>query len=183
MIYFLPRTRESDDAVREFVENGLWGGRRQLSQSVCVGYACTHDGIIAGFAYHNYDPDTRVVEVSGYSSRRRWATRRAVKRICWDMPFVTLSCRVMVARMSEHNRVARRIMRSLGAEEYVIPELRGYREGEAIAVLRRDVFEASDYMKEGDDGNARADTSSVVDCSGRSSSPVRSMVVDKSRVA
>lgn len=127
-----------------FVERGLWGGRRRFGPATAIGFATADEGLVAGFIYHNFEPDTGVIEVSGYSTRRNWCTKPRLARI-FDYPFAQLKCRLVVARHSEHNIRVRRIWAALGATEYLIPELRGEGEAEALAVLHRDVWNRSKF--------------------------------------
>jgi hypothetical protein len=50
---------------------------------------------------------------------------------------------MVVARIGEHNRRARRIWRSLGADEYLIPALRSPTESEVIFTLTAEQWRAS----------------------------------------
>lgn len=133
--------------TKTFVERGLWNNERQFGECTTVGFANPEEGLVAGFVYHNYEPDSGVIELSGYSTRRDWANRGVVALIFGEYPFIQLDCRLMVARYSEHNKRVRRIWKSLGASEYVIPELRNQGEAEVIAVLHRDKFMKSRFMR------------------------------------
>lgn len=134
------------EETKAFVERGLWNGHRQFGACVAIGFANAHEGLVAGFVYHNYDPDTGVIEVSGYSSQRKWATKELLK-VIFEYPFNQLNARLVVARHSEHNKRVRRIWRSIGALEYVIPELRSNGEAEAISVLSRNAWNNSKFMR------------------------------------
>ena len=63
--------------------------------------------------------------------------------IIFDYPFGF--CRMVVARIAETNTRARRIWRSLGADEYVIPRLRSAHEAEVIYTLTREQWEAGKF--------------------------------------
>ena len=125
--------------VKAFVEHGLWGGRRKFGPSTAVGFANQADGLVAGFVYHDYDPDSGVIEISGYSDRRDWTNKDMVRAI-FDYPFEQLGVRLLVARHSEKNTRVRRIWRALGAREYIIDDLWADGEAMAVAVLSRDAW-------------------------------------------
>ena len=133
--------------IKAFVENGLWQSQRQFGECSAIGFANAQEGLVAGFVYHNYEPDSGVIELSGYSTRRDWANKHVVALIFGEYPFIQLRCRLLVARHSEHNTRVRRIWKALGADEYLIPELRGESEAETIAVLKQDVFMKSRFMR------------------------------------
>ena len=133
--------------TQAFVERGLWGAERQFGACSAIGFATAKEGLVAGFVYHNWEPDARTIELSGYSTRRDWATPKAIALIFGEYPFRQLNCRLLVARHSERNRRVRRIWTALGAKEYLISELRGPGEAEAVAVLDADVFLNSRFMR------------------------------------
>lgn len=136
------------DAVRLFVEFGLWGGRRQFGASTAMGYA-DETGIVAGLVFHNYDPDTGVIEISAYSTRRDWLTKGRLVEL-FGYPFDQLGVRICIARSSDTNRRALRIWKALGASQHPLPDLRGEGEAEIVSLLKRETFQAR--FKESADG-------------------------------
>lgn len=124
--------RACSDAVAAFVAGEL-GFTRGFGECKAIGFM-DGTGIVAGFVYHNWNPEAAVIEISGASTRRNWATKGVVRSI-FAYPFDQLGCQMVVARHSVHNRRVRRIWRALGASEYVIPRLRGRNEAEAVATL------------------------------------------------
>ena len=106
----------------------------------------------AAIVYHNWQPEAGVIEISAGSTRRDWLTRARLLRI-FGYPFDELNCRIVVARIGEHNARTRRIWRSLGAVEYLIPALRSPQEAEVISVLTREAWAGSKF-KRGKNGKA-----------------------------
>jgi RimJ/RimL family protein N-acetyltransferase len=131
------------DALRVFLQRGLG---LDVGPAFFIGWATEDHGIVSAIAYHNWHPDAGTVEMSGYSTRRDWADLTLVREI-FGFPFDQFGARLLVARTSEHNKRVRRIFRAVGAQEYVIPELRADGEAEAIQVLHRDVWAASKFMR------------------------------------
>ena len=125
--------------VMSFVERGLWAGRRSFGPSKAIGFANEADGLVAGAVFHDYDPDSNVIEVSAFSTKRYWCSRSNLQAL-FDYPFRQLGVRLLIARHSETNTRARRIWSALGAEEVLIPELWSEGTAAAIAVLRRDTW-------------------------------------------
>ena len=134
------------DAVRDFVENGLWNRQRQFGPSTAIGFANAKEGLVAGIIYHNFDPDAGVIEISAYSMRRDWLSR-AFLRLIFEYPFHQIKCRLVVARISERNSRTLRIWKALGSKLHSIPELRGPEEAEIIATLSRDDWQKSKFMR------------------------------------
>jgi hypothetical protein len=105
-----------------------------------MGFLDATGTVEAVIVYHNWQPEAGVIEISAASVNRSWSTRERVKAV-FDYPF--RHCRMVVARIGEHNRRARRIWRSLGADEYLIPALRSPTESEVIFTLTADQWRAS----------------------------------------
>lgn len=114
-----------------FIERGLWGGKQRLGDATAIGFANDCEGLVAGFAFHNYEREQGVIEMTAYSSHRGWCTKANLSTL-FNYPFRQLDVRLVVARHSESNTRARRIWCSLGAKEYIIPDL--WDENEAMVI-------------------------------------------------
>ncbi len=125
------------EQVAAFVAEQL-GFARGFGEYAALGFG---DPLVAGFVFHNWNPEAGTIEVSGASLRRNWATKDVVKAI-FAYPFDQLGCQMVVARHSAGNARVRRIWKSLGADEFVIPRLRGRNEDEAIATLTVEAWRA-----------------------------------------
>ena len=132
--------------IIEFVERGLWGGKRHFPPATALGWATAEEGIVAGFVFTNWQPDDGVIEVSGYSTRRDWATPSIVREL-FAYPFEQLGCRLVVGRHSERNTRVRRIWKALGADEAVLPRMRADDEDEAVSLLHRDDWRKSRFAR------------------------------------
>lgn len=106
------------------------------------------DRLIAGTIYHNYHPESGVIELTSASVDKRWLTKRVVRAMFW-MPFVRLGCQLVVLRVSERNESMINISRKFGFDEVYIPRLRGRDEGEFIFTLTDDQWRSSRYYGEG----------------------------------
>lgn len=131
------------DVVAEFVARQIFPNGGDFGACKAIGFAKGGE-LVAGFVYHNWNPETGVIEVSGASLVRDWATKEVVRTI-FGYPFDQIGCQMVIARHSEHNRRVRRIWRALGASEYVIPRLRGRSEAEAIATLTIEAWRESKF--------------------------------------
>lgn len=131
--------------VQAFVERGIFPQGRTFGPCQAIGFE--RDGnLVAGFVFHNWEPSTGAIEVSGYSIRRDWVNKKTLKMI-FEYPFEICRCRIVVARHSEKNKRAIRIWNALGAVQTHIPELRGPNEAEVVAVLTRDAWQNSKFMR------------------------------------
>lgn len=134
------------DAVKTFVAAGIFTPGRQFGPSTAIGFANADEGLVAGFVYHNFEPDAGVIEVSGYSTRRSWVNK-SLLNVIFQYPFEQLGCRAVVARHSEQNKRVIRIWRALGATQTKIPELRGPNEAEVVAILTSDAWQKSKFRE------------------------------------
>lgn len=132
--------------VEQFVASIIPGCERGFGNCATMGFKDASGNIEAGFVYHNWHPESGVIEISAGSLHRGWTTRDRIRAV-FEYPFSQLGCRLVVARTSEDNRAVRRIMKALGAKEYAIPELRGPGEPEIILVLSSDAWRNSKIMR------------------------------------
>lgn len=103
-------------------------------------------GIVAGFVWHDFNPDHGTIEVSGYSTRRDWCSKPILREL-FGYPFDQLGLRLVCARHAADNRPVRRIWKALGATEVILPQLRGDHADEAVALLHRDAWRNSKFMR------------------------------------
>jgi RimJ/RimL family protein N-acetyltransferase len=125
----------------------IWGYKAETIAFVCAktgldadfghcqtAFVVDENELVAGIVLHDWQPAYGVIEVSAAANTARWLTRPVVREIA-DYVFNQLECQALVIRTSERNSRARKMWRSLGAHEYVIPRLRGRDEAEVIATL------------------------------------------------
>lgn len=133
-----------DEVVASFVAD-LLSFELGFGESRAIGFL-DHDGRLqAGVVFHNYQPNNGVIEISAASTCRNWLNRARLAEI-FDYPF-RIGCRLVVARIGEHNARARRIWRSLGSDEYVIPALRSPTESEVIYTLSAEKWRAGKFKE------------------------------------
>lgn len=132
------------DVVR-FTEQGLWGDGRGFGEAIGIGFV-KDEALVAGCVFHNWEPDSGVIEMSAYSARRDWLNRAFLKAL-FHYPFEQVGCRVVVARFSEKNARAARIWRAFGSQLVALPEVRGPGEAEIVAILTREAWGNSKFMR------------------------------------
>jgi hypothetical protein len=129
--------------VHDFVARTVPGCERGFGECQAIGFA-DNGVIVAGVVYHNWSPETGVIEMSAGSITRNWLNRARLSLI-FGYPFDVVRCRMAIARIAESNHRARRIWRSLGADEFIIPALRSPTEAECIFTLPRETWEAGRF--------------------------------------
>lgn len=111
----------------------------------CAALGVVRDGrLIAGVVYHNWRPSAGVIEMSAAAEDRRWL-QRPVLRAMFAYPFDEVGCQLVVARHRESATHLRRMWTAAGADEVVIPRLRGRDEGEAVATLTAETWKQGKF--------------------------------------
>ena len=100
--------------------------------------------MVAGVVFHNWNPAAEIIEVSAASVDARWATRGVLQEL---FGYVFTHCQACAARTAETNRTVRRLWKAFGAQEYIIPRLRGRTASEAILMLTDEAWAASKFAR------------------------------------
>lgn len=130
-----------DDRVAAWVAARIPGCERGFGPNKAMGVA--HDGqLVAGLVFHNWNPESGVIECSAAADDARWATRSVLKAAT-SYAFDVAGCQAIVARTAEENTKVRRLWRAMGAAEYVLPRLRGRNAAEVVLCLTDDAWAAS----------------------------------------
>jgi len=120
--------REANITIKDFCSMGVF-----------------EDGdLIAGTLYHNYHPESGVIELSSASVSKRWLTKSVINAMFF-LPFTRLGCQLVVLRVSERNKTMIGIARKFGFSEVYVPRLRGRDESEYIFTMNDDEWRASRY--------------------------------------
>lgn len=98
----------------------------------------------AGLVFHNYDPEAGVIEVSAGALNPKWAQRQVLRDA---FAYVFDVAQLAVARTAEDNMRVRRLWRAFGADEYIIPRLRGRDSAECILTLTDDSWHNSRFVR------------------------------------
>lgn len=122
------------------------GVRPDFGNCRCMAVLDSDGKMVAGLVFHNWNPDTEVIEVSAAAVSPKWATRN-VLRAALAYCFQTAGCQMVVTRTAEDNNAARRLWKALGANEVLIPRLRGRTASEAILLLTDDAWAKSKFMR------------------------------------
>lgn len=135
-----------DARIADIAAQIIWGEGHKFDNCQALGFLDNNGVVEAAIVYHNWQPENRVIEISAGSLSRKWLNRARLFQI-FAYPFDQLDCRLVVARIGEHNARARRIWRSLGADEYIIPALRSPQEAEVIYTLSKEAWQSSKFMR------------------------------------
>lgn len=143
-IYFGPRSSPLGNVtVGRFVCELIWQ-KAEAIRDYCSMGVYHRDQLVAGTLYHNWHPETGIVELTSASLEKRWLTRPVINAM-FELPFQRLKCQMVVLRVSEDNDNMLGIARSFGFDEYFIPRLGGRDKGEFIFTLTDDQWSASKF--------------------------------------
>jgi len=119
---------------------GQIGLRRTFGECVTAAIVDETNNLAAGVVFHNYDPDSEVIEASAAAINPKWATRAVLTEL---MDYVFRHCQMLVGRTAEDNMRVRRLWKAMGAQEYIIPRLRGREASEAVLCITDDAWNQS----------------------------------------
>lgn len=139
-----------NQAISDFVSEKIWNVKKSFGNFTSMGVV-SHETLIAGLVYHNYEPDAGTIEITGAATDRRWLTKPVLYKM-YEYPFKQLGCQMVVQRNSEHNHHLNNILRRYGFDEYRIERLRGKDEAEIIFTLTKEQWENNGYHKEHSNG-------------------------------
>lgn len=138
--------------VAEFVRQ-VCGESRSFGDCQAMGVINSDGNLVAGVVFHNWNPESEVIEVSAGAIDSRWATREVLRT---GFGYAFSFCQMVVARTHEDNATVRRLWKAFGAQEVIIPRLRGRTASEAILTLTDDAWANSRFMRQGHGKNETA---------------------------
>lgn len=141
------------EAVAAFVASLIPECSRGFGNCTAIG-VLDGEKLVAGLVYHNWNPDSGVIEMSCAAVTSRWLTRPVLRAI-YDYPFNQVGCQLAVARVAEDATHLRRMWKAIGADEYIIPRLRGRTASEAILTLTAEAWANSKFMR-GQNGQTKS---------------------------
>jgi len=121
-----------DEVVAHWVSQHIDGCDRGFGQCKALGVA-SNGKIIAGVVYHNWSPETEVIEISSAAISPKWASRRILTELL-AYPFSI--CRLVTARFSENNTRAKKLWKAFGSDFIRLPDMRADGEAEIVALLK-----------------------------------------------
>lgn len=129
----------------EFADQTIGCYGRGFGECATMG-VFAEDKLIGVVVFHNWQPESGVIEISAASTSPRWLRRHVLDRI-FTWVFVDRGCQMVVARISEQNTGLHRIFHAYGFKSIVIPRLRGRDEDERIFSLTDDDWHASKFKR------------------------------------
>ncbi len=132
-------------AVKMWIEQRIWDDGRELPSSVTMG-VFEDQKIVAGVAFHDFQPKAGVIEISAASENKRWLTRNVLKNI-FGYVFNDARCQMCVARIDPDNTSLLRIFKAYGFNDIRIPRLLGRDKDQIILTLTQEDWEANRFNR------------------------------------
>jgi len=133
----------NEGAVRDFV-NARLDEAFTPNNSRAVGIIDRSGRLVAGWIWHNYNPDAATIEFSGASTTPRWMTRAILQKL-FAYAFDGIGCQLVVTRNSAGNVRLHRQLARFGFSRFDIPRLFGRHEDAVVWTLTDDDWRASDF--------------------------------------
>jgi RimJ/RimL family protein N-acetyltransferase len=112
-----------DEKVAKFVASLIPGTSRGFGNNRAVGIVNDAGDLIGGVVFHNWDPESGVIEISASATDKRWFM--AARQFMYDFAFEACGCQMIVQRNDASNEYLNRQMRRFGYTEHRIARLRG----------------------------------------------------------
>lgn len=134
-----------DVRVADWVAARIPGCERGFGKCQALGVA--HDGrVVGGMVFHNWSPEFGTIEISAAADDPRWLTREVIN-MALDYVFDGAGCQMVMAQQDPENKRAVRLWKALGAQEYIIPRLRGRNNAGSIVTLTDDAWARSKFKR------------------------------------
>jgi len=133
-----------DAEVEKFIAPLVPGCPDGFGASRCVGIIDQDGRLIAGWAWHGWNPHAGTIEFSGAAISPRWMTRKILHEL-FDYAFNGIGCQMIVTRNSAANTRLHRQLSRFGFDRFDIPRLFGRNEDGVVWSLTREQWLASEF--------------------------------------
>ncbi len=132
----------------------IWGVPREVAGDTILAVTKGED-IRAIVAFHNFDADNGVMEISAAGEPGRWLSRSVLKEI-FGYVFKQCDCQAAVMRCDPDDKVMARISKAYGFTSHLLPHMRGTGKSEAVYVLAKQDWLRNGFHKEKSNGQKLA---------------------------
>jgi RimJ/RimL family protein N-acetyltransferase len=136
------------DILAKWVADRIWPGKMRDFGNCQAMAVVEGDRLISGVVFHNYEPDSQVIELSAASTSKRWLTRETLRKM-FAYPFEECGCQAVVMRCDPEDAPMRRMLIAYGFEMFVLPRLRGRDKDENVFILTDDAWLSNKFNARG----------------------------------
>jgi len=133
-----------DAEVEKFVASLVPGCPDGFGASRSIGIIDKDGYLVAGWAFHGWDPRAGTIEFSGASTTPRWMTRKILHEL-FSYAFDGVGCQMLVTRNSINNKRLHKQLRDFGFTRLDFPRLFGRHEDGVVWSLTDDAWRQSKY--------------------------------------
>lgn len=103
--------------------------------------------LIAGIVYHNWDPEAKVIEISGAAlPHHYWLSRETIRRM-YQYPFLQIGCQMVVQRNDAENERLLYMLARYGYSLIKIPRMLGRDKDGVLACLTYEDWRDNKFNK------------------------------------
>lgn len=135
-----------DADVERFIAQLVPGCPEGFGASRCVGVIDNAGRLVAGWAWHGWNPHAGTIEFSGASITPRWMTRRILNEL-FGYAFNGIGCQMVVTRNSATNTRLHRQLKDFGFTRFDVPRMFGRSEDGVFWSLTDDDWKQSRYYE------------------------------------
>lgn len=136
-----------DEIVAQFVAS-LIPSCCERGFGKCKAIGVVEDGnLIAGFVYHNWEPEAAIIEISiAALPGKQWLTRATIAHL-YQYPFRQLGCQMVIGRIDAENERLQRQMAMLGYSMIRVPRMLGRGRDGVLCLLTVEDWAANKFNK------------------------------------
>ena len=103
--------------------------------------------LLGGFYYHNFDPHSGVIEMSGAADSKRWFNRSILVSL-FAYPFLGLGCQMVLMHHSAKDTQLAARLKQYGSSQHLIPRRYGRDEDGLISTLTIEDWKKHPFHKD-----------------------------------
>jgi RimJ/RimL family protein N-acetyltransferase len=134
------------DMLSKWVADLIWPGKGRDFGNCQTMAVLDEETLICGIVFHNFEPDSGVIEISAASTSSRWLTRETLRKM-FAYPFEECGVQAVIMRCDPDDAALRRMLTAYGFEMYVIPRLRGRDKDENVFILTDDNWASNKFNR------------------------------------
>lgn len=136
-----------DADVERFIAQRVPGCPDGFGASRSIGVINNDGLLVAGWAWHNWNPHAGTIEFSGAATTSKWMTRAILNKL-FAYAFNEVGCQMVVTRNSATNTRLHRQLTDFGFTRFDVPRLFGREEDGVFWTLTDSDWKQSRYYEQ-----------------------------------
>jgi len=136
-----------DVVVSTFVARHIPHCHRGFGKNMkAIGILDENKVLVGGLVFHDYQPETGLIEISGAATTKRWLTRVVLNRM-FDYPFLECQCQMVVMRIRRDNHPLHRMLLAYGFKSQIVSRMFGRDVDGLLCTLTDDAWLSNKFNK------------------------------------